>query len=306
MTLLSIHIASSSELLIAEQEGGVFHSPALIRAAGENTMRLVVKQSTTCVAFFNVQRLSLKGIPSLANPRLHPHMALFMTHEGKQAVAMNDVVAAVFEWLNNRPEWIIDVALPPDIDARVQLPSRKWKLNHKLTYRIILTGDPTAQISKKRKQLIKQAVAAHATVQTVQPQEALRILQLSAEAKGFTVQTGAVSELGSASNAKFLGTTIGNSTIAAGVFVADASVFYYLMGGADRNANAGGMSLLLHEALLLAQKQGCQVFDFEGSMIPGVATFFKSFGGEPTQYMHLTKAALWWRMLLRMRGRQEF
>jgi len=34
---------------------------------------------------------------------------------------------------------------------------------------------------------------------------------------------------------------------------------------------------------------GVQTFDFEGSMIKGIATFFDGFGGELTPYHRLTK-----------------
>ena len=88
-------------------------------------------------------------------------------------------------------------------------------------------------------------------------------------------------------------------TLAFGLFVHDAQHLYYLIGGADRSEDPKGLagSLVLWNALKRAQLMGID-FDFEGSMVPGIAAFFKSFGAKPHTYYN----GLWdrWPILRKM------
>ena len=69
----------------------------------------------------------------------------------------------------------------------------------------------------------------------------------------------------------------------------DDQAAYYLMGGNDPDLQrSGAPSLLMWEAIRFAAGVTCS-FDFEGSMIPGVERFFRSFGARQTPYFHITK-----------------
>lgn len=78
--------------------------------------------------------------------------------------------------------------------------------------------------------------------------------------------------------------------VIAGVLTAwDSHSGYYLAGG--RTADDQGASahaLLLDHAVQSAQSRGI-AFDFEGSMHPGIANFFQSFGGVPVSYWQVKK-----------------
>lgn len=66
---------------------------------------------------------------------------------------------------------------------------------------------------------------------------------------------------------------------------------YYLTGGAITDLRrSGAQSLLLWHAIRLAAER-VSVFDFEGSMIEGVARFFRGFGSRPCPYLHVTGAS---------------
>lgn len=87
----------------------------------------------------------------------------------------------------------------------------------------------------------------------------------------------------------------------AGVLTAwDQSTSYYLAGG--RTADEHGASahaLLLDHAIRASHDRGT-VFDFEGSMHPGIANFFQSFGAVPAPYWHIRKyrgPGKWWSLL---------
>jgi hypothetical protein len=75
------------------------------------------------------------------------------------------------------------------------------------------------------------------------------------------------------------------------MLVWDGEKTYYLVGGnhSDR-LGSGAQSLLLWEAIRRASAR-TPAFDFEGSMIPGVARFFRSFGARPEPYIQVIGAS---------------
>ena len=70
----------------------------------------------------------------------------------------------------------------------------------------------------------------------------------------------------------------------------DSQSAYYLMGGADPDLRqSGASSLLMWEAIRFAATV-TKKFDFEGSMVPGIERFFRSFGAVQKPYFKITKA----------------
>lgn len=75
-------------------------------------------------------------------------------------------------------------------------------------------------------------------------------------------------------------------------FVYDERVFYYLIAGSDSEyRSSGAQTLILWEAIQYAAKVS-KIFDFEGSMVEGIETFFRRFGGEPTVYYEVRKQGM--------------
>jgi len=84
-----------------------------------------------------------------------------------------------------------------------------------------------------------------------------------------------------------------NELVAAGYVVWDKTTMHYLMAAQDsRFGDSGAMSLLVLECIKLAREKGV-VFDFEGSMIRGVAMHFKQFGAVPVVYYSVEKYFTW-------------
>lgn len=75
----------------------------------------------------------------------------------------------------------------------------------------------------------------------------------------------------------------------AGAFVAHhAGTAYYIAGGQERTPEGeDAMALLLDRLITWSRETGCHTFDFEGSMQPGIAFFFRSFGAVPHPYLRL-------------------
>ena len=85
-----------------------------------------------------------------------------------------------------------------------------------------------------------------------------------------------------------------NEILAAAFLVWDKNSMYYLIPCYDlKHKDSGASALLVLESINLARKQGV-VFDFEGSMIRGVANHYKQFGGARTVYYSVEKYYKWY------------
>ena len=74
----------------------------------------------------------------------------------------------------------------------------------------------------------------------------------------------------------------------------DERAAYYLLPFSDLQLRSSGApSFLIWHAILYAQSKGLKVFDFEGSQLPGIESFFRSFGGEARPYYQFTKTTKW-------------
>lgn len=81
--------------------------------------------------------------------------------------------------------------------------------------------------------------------------------------------------------------------MAAGLFGSWERVSYYLIGAQHpAHETSGYMYTLMAHAMAEAHRMGDQSFDFEGSMIPGIARFFRQFGSVPVPYYSLTRKNL--------------
>lgn len=86
-------------------------------------------------------------------------------------------------------------------------------------------------------------------------------------------------------------------------FVYDENVFYYLIAGSDSEyRSSGAQTLILWEAIQYAS-QVSKIFDFEGSMVEGIETFFRRFGGDPVVYYEISQESFLKEMLTVMKPR---
>lgn len=107
---------------------------------------------------------------------------------------------------------------------------------------------------------------------------------------------------------QWLGAHDGNQWMALVWIAWDLHRAYYLGGARNPRVPEGNaLSHLLWRAIQMARSRGQQIFDFEGSMDPGVERFFQSFGAQKQPYMVLHRPGpLWWETGRWIRGRFRF
>lgn len=82
--------------------------------------------------------------------------------------------------------------------------------------------------------------------------------------------------------------------LAAAFLVWDKHSMYYLIPCyAERYKDSGASALLVLESIKFAREKGV-AFDFEGSMVRGIANHYRQFGATPTTYYSVEKYYHWW------------
>ena len=85
-----------------------------------------------------------------------------------------------------------------------------------------------------------------------------------------------------------------NEILAAAFLVWDRRSMYYLIPCySEAHKKSGASALLVLESIKLAREVGV-AFDFEGSMIRGIAQHYKQFGSTATRYYSVEKYYHWW------------
>lgn len=81
--------------------------------------------------------------------------------------------------------------------------------------------------------------------------------------------------------------------LAAGLFGRFRDKEIYLLSAQNpENKDAGVMGLLIWEAIKAAKNESIHQFDFEGSMIESIETFFRGFSPKPVPYLYIHKNRL--------------
>ncbi len=321
--MAELRIVSSTALSEEQKKfiidrGGVFYRKRLLELGRFNAETYaVLDQDDQVLGALNVCPMKLKGISALAHPMLHPHCALFAPARSQQQVNVatwnKRILETLANWILEYPAAIVSMAFPVEWSDMQPMIWNKLRCTVKYTYRIALTPDLAheEQYSGSLKSDIRKARQLGVEVQHSASAEELKdCLTETAASKGFEVNTEAVNALLAEVNdgnallrvARFDGKVIGFA-----ITVHDEQSAYYLLGGLSRDHKVrGALGLLLTELIAHYAKSGTGVFDFEGSMLPGVERFFRSFGGDLQPYYVVSRAKWPLNWLLRVRGRNEF
>lgn len=179
----------------------------------------------------------------------------------------------------------------------------EFKTKERVTYRIEDLSDLDKVIgafSKNKKRQLQKALSLHAEmnmnvedfyrfhVQCLQEQgkqiSYTREFLLVLERKTTRLQQSQILSI----------CTADNEVLAAAFLVWDKHSMYYLIPCYDQKyKDSGAGALLVLEAIKLARQKGV-AFDFEGSMIRGVANHYKQFGSTRTVYYSVEKYYKWY------------
>lgn len=179
-----------------------------------------------------------------------------------------------------------------------ELRAYGFTVNEMVTYRITDLSDEKALISRfsenKRRQIKKAAQLIVDTALDADAFYAFHVSCLKKQHKPISYTNSYWQTLYNTCMAHQSGKLIGlrdrdGELTAAAFLVYDAHTCYYLIPTYDpeKGSNGAGARLVLESIRFAAQLH--LAFDFEGSMIPGIANHYRQFGTTPTTYFSVEK-----------------
>ena len=191
------------------------------------------------------------------------------------------------------------------INSPVALPMKMldFKVKERITYRINDLSNLDAVIesfSKNKKRQLQKALSLHADYDlniedfyrfhTFCLQERGKLISYSREF--LLVLDRKTKRLQQSS---IIGVRNADGTLLAAAFVVwdQTSLYYLIPCYSEAYKNSGASALLVLECIKLARKLGV-AFDFEGSMVSGIANHYKQFGSIATTYYSVEKYYKWW------------
>lgn len=252
------------------------------------------------------------GLKLVRNPLLTPYLGpIFFYPEHLAAEQKASFEQSTFQQLWQQiPGWDSF-----DLEAHVSFTNQElfsqegFETTHHITYEIDLQQPEKnlfAAFHTNHRNLIKQAVL-HNKI-TAGTECLSKLLQLHKETfsrknKPYPFHTGMIEKLVTESirleaGNLFSTTDEENNTTACIFAVWDREKMYLLLSTVDlEQAHPGAVRLLIWHAIKTARDKGLKVFDFEGSMDPGIAAFFRRFGGTRKTYLCASRnKSLLWKM----------
>ena len=282
---MQIVIEPSSSALVQWEKKGF---PVFLREAYGSELRVLqFKEDAEVIAVMWVWESGKKMLNSLITPPFLPNCWITFLNEYDKPATRHakekEVLKALLSFAENGKwgYWKFDFPV-----GYTDFQEAIWKGTFpktKYTYRILELRNWEEKIDSKLRNKLKRFSDFSFEVRAFSSEEMSVFMQSSA-AKGV-----AHNELLSAFNALNSGSTF--TVIAEGgdyqAFCAIVDgVCYYLVSSNAKNDNAlsaCGVKFCIEESI----RRGCRAFDFEGSMIPEIEVFFRSFGGDLLPYFSI-------------------
>jgi Acetyltransferase (GNAT) domain len=259
------------------------------------------------------------GLSVYRNPPFTPAIGPFLKMEASSPVAIMDtwkkVLAMMAEYISAMGFSVVSVALDKNVIDTQPFIWRKNKVVPEYTYVLDLTKDTEnlmADMSPERRKNIRKGLKDGLLAGRVSDYGEIKMLVNRTFARqGRSVDQHYLDkilfEFADEGNS-FAYSTSGNGKLLACSFcVYDRNTAYYLLGGYDNEGgHHGAGAMAMWEAIRHAKEKGLRYFDFEGSMIPQIETYFRGFGGRLTPYYRINKAKLPLEMALKLLKRRLF
>ena len=305
---------------LAQEHGTILSSQLWLNIVAPTCIRVgLFQKDGQLIGGFVCQVTPLKIFKVIAPPVLTPHCGLFFKKLGatkSSSLQMDKQVGeAIVEWFDSQSVSTVHLPFPTEFVDMQVFNWAGYSVGTKYTYRIDLRREletVMADMSSATKNIIKKAKNDDVQVRASKSGEEVHAVlteALASKSGGhkLDIDSKQLQALLESESAFALVAEKEKKIIAGGFFIYDDEASYYILGGVVRShGKSGAGSLLISDAIEKSISLGLNVFDFEGSMNPGIEHFFRGFGGDLQPYFQIIKAKRLQRRLLRLRGRKEF
>ncbi|MFZ6052142.1 peptidoglycan bridge formation glycyltransferase FemA/FemB family protein [Halocola ammonii] len=272
------------------------------------------------IAGFYLFRDKIKGFTFYRNPPFTPHNGFVFVNSGtnpaKRLGKEKKVVRAMADKLAELARKnIVTVSLPQSLQDLQPFSWNDFKIVPQYTYIHDLERSEEELFdcfSPETRNSIRKAQKDGVEIdQSHDPELAKKIIVENLERKAAKIEKYWLDKIFSdfltPENSFMTFTQKREQTLGVAVCVFDQQAAYYILGGVDQKIeNIGAGPLGIWSSMLRAKSLGLKIFDFEGSMIPEVERFFRSFGPQQKTYFSVNKASFWKEVLLKKGRRSKF
>lgn len=319
MTIAPITGDAAATLGLKPDQLPVFLREEWKAIVGEGYERLgVFNKDGQAVAAFNIQRSRRAGLKLLSHPAFNQHCALWRKRNASNPAKAVSEAKKLHTLLADHvldQDGMIHLAFPPEETDLQPWAWKGFKVVAQWTYRIDLAqGIESVRAgyeAEQRNGIKKSRSTGAEAVATTDPERVLACVRSTFARKGKGLDEDVASAMMRAflkEGSGFAYVTVENGHDSAAAFCAhDATTVYYLLGGVDKSHASGGSGAMAVDACLArAHELGLRTFDFEGSMLPEVERYFRTFGGTPTPYFTVNRAAFLTEVALKKKLRHLF
>ncbi len=305
----------------AEPLIGVFGSKAWLSMYGNSLYMIgIYKDEHQLTGGFYYLKTKKLGFDFIKLPPYTPHCGLFFYSESKNRSSGNsfskEIMQEVCNYFSSLKSALTILAFPSNIvDLQVFIWA-KYKVVPNYTYKINLKNsleDIRSNFDPKNRNAINKAIKeeVETNLNSLPQQEVFQFFKDNLSSTGANIYEPVLQKIMfefSVTANSFHFTATKNKELVGIVFcIFDKNVCYYLLGGVNKKAGIQGINnLLVQQSIEKAKELGCEVFDFEGSMLKGVEKFFRSFGPELVPYFTVNKAVLPLELVLKFKKRELF
>ena len=221
-------------------------------------------------------------------PLFCQHWGLCFIPESSQQ-QIEDSFALLLPYLQKRFS-ILSYYFSPHLPEFSIVSPTGWKQHQRITHWVDLETDPYLQFSDAAKRQVKKSERAGYFFEEKQDFPAFEKLIKENPTLMNSTQLQMFKRLIEGQNQEgrviqLMGQNQEGELVAGGIFIPYMERLYYLAGAVSpEHRNSGVMSALLLTAMRNGRNEGRKLFDFEGSMNPGIARFFKGLGGKEKEY----------------------
>ena len=291
---------------LATECGTIFNSKRWLELFG-NRIRFagIYNDNRELIGGFHLYEEKRCGLTIFRDAPFTPHCGPFLRLAAKNPVAIMDAwkkaLALMADYIEQLHPSVVSLSLATDIVDTQPFIWKKCKVTPRYTYIIDLTESSETilkRMSVERRNDLKSGERNGFKATVTRDSEIVESLVKNS----FTRQSitpnalylrKILAEYASAENSFAYVVEDNGRPLAAALCIHDQRTAYYLLGGysQEHRQRAAG-PLACWAAILHAKGVGLRAFDFEGSMVPAIESYFRGYGGRLTPYYRLNKALL--------------
>ena len=291
---------------LARTNGSVFHTSQWTSVFGHEVERYAITdRGDRIVGGLCVRRQRKFGLSFIRNLPFTPTCGPFLEIKASAPTSIFEsrrkALEAIAEYFDGQNLPLIHLSFEQDIQDTLPFYWRDYQTSPSFTY--LLQLDVPLEVLRKNMSSVRRRNISRARKDGLEVREVsdFGIVRKLVE-KTYTRQRKKYSSeqvdailfrFANKNNSYACATFAEGNPIACNFIVHDHRTAYYVMGGYDaNNKHSGAGALSMFHAIQCAQNRDLTTFDFEGSMVPAIETYFRGFGGALKPYFTITKGWL--------------